>query len=85
MKFKHIQEMGQHSETYNAFIKMNKRIESLVQSHMSNPRAKGIAIKAYKEWKAAVEAVGTVQDADTQIISKLLTKGASIIQYYGLE
>lgn len=85
MKLKHIQEMGQHSETYNAFIKMNKRIEALVRTHASDQRNKSIAVKAYKEWKSAVDSVGTVQDADTQIISKLLTKGESIIRYYGLE
>ncbi len=35
MKLKHIMEMGQQNEAYNAFVKMNKRIESLVKAQAS--------------------------------------------------
>jgi len=93
MLLKELHEMAfdnqtQKNETYTAFVKMHKRIEALVKSHMSNPESKPVAQKAFQEWQSAVSSVkgsGEIQDADVSNISKLLTKGASIIQYYGLE
>lgn len=77
----------QKQETYNAFIRMHKKIDSLTR----NPKNKDNNNKARAEWSKIVKTAssqspsGNVQDLDVNILSKLLTKGQSVINYYYLE